>query len=512
MKNFLLLLFFTFSNILLSQTEPKTFKDKYQEFDYYAKPSPNNTLSAYFKSQLDPSLFETFKYSDTASKKKRVFVHFELNNENKPIKIVITSPYIELNLRIKSILENYGFEKFNIPEKNPSNQYLLQILSFENDKTIINCSTNIVYDQLPIFEGCDSTTSFSKMESCINKKLEEHIVKNLSPKAIEYAKILGKINLKPNFLITEKGTIEKIKCKTPSDSLTKELIRVISLFPVAKTPPLRNGKPTRLFFTGSVSLIVDTTNETYAEDVIKSKDSTLNPNGELALHFKNFITEEEISKYPFLKFPNKISINFTISKKGKLNNLTASSRSEILNKKLIEIFNKFPFEKLNIKSTNVLESYSYTIFTVEYNNKIVIQCNDKPNVFLTPCYDKYCEKSDSPEELKKCFNESISSYIVKNINHNIINDTKILGDIITYCAFSVAADGKIVVLKVQAPNPIIANELEEILKRHPNIYKPAYYNGVAIGFAYRIPVVLKSSSYIPQDSSKSTINTYSRSN
>ena len=127
----------------------------------------------------------------------------------------------------------------------------------------------------------------------------------------------------------------------------------------------------------------------------------------------------------------------------KVINSKTTSKNKILNSNLVEIFKKFPIEKLNINSTNVLENYNYTVISNAYPVN-VIQCNDKPDVHIAPCYDKHCEKSDSSEELMECFNERISAYISKSFDTSVRSKTNLTGDVRIYCSFQVDVDTKII--------------------------------------------------------------------
>lgn len=511
MKKITLVLILVATNCF-SQTEIKMFKNKYDELDYYAKPDPKNDLSKYFRRHIDYKLLDALRINDSIESKNYVYLTFQLNTENKIIKINVNSPYSELNKNISEAFKDYDIDKLNLQEKSPLNIYFLQILSRKEDKIVVNCSTDIIYNRHPVYEGCESSTSYSQMRSCINKLLEAHVINNISPAVVKDAKLLGPITLKPDFIINEKGVVELKPTQKTKDNLTKELDRVIALFPNAKTPPLRNGNPSRINFESSVRLQIDSNNEQYIADVIKSKDSTLNPNSELAIHFKKFIGDEELKKFNFPSKVKNISIRFSFDKKGKLINVKTSSKDEILNSKLVEIFKNFPIEKLNINSTNVLETYSYKIITKGYPVN-VIQCNDKPDVYISACYDKYCTKSNSSDELMKCFNERISAYIVESFDTNVRSKTNLTGKVRIFCSFQVDVDTKIINVKVTASNPSLAKEMEEILKDIPNVYKPAYSNGVAIKSSYSIPIVFYLGDNIPEDPFKSlnkSINKNSR--
>jgi hypothetical protein len=502
MKHFLFLLLITFATIGFSQTKPIFYVDKIKEFDSIAKPSPTNDLSKYFRRKIDANLLDNYKINEFDGNQNHIYLAFKLSKEDKAVPIRVTSPYSELNKSIADAFLNFDISKLNIRDKSPLNIYMLQILSREGDKMIFNCSTNIIYDRYPVYEGCESNTSYSEMEFCIKNLLETYVVNNISPVQIERAKVMGLLTLKLRFIIDEKGRVEQVIVKNPKDSLSIELKRILTQFPVAKTPALRNGKPTKLPFNEIIKLIINSENKEYIADVIKSKDSTLNPNNELALHFKKFIGDEQLKKIFFNPIVKRINIRFSLDKKGKLIDVKANSLNPKLNNRLIELFRTFPIEKLNIKSTNVLESYSYTIISEAYPVN-VIQCNDKPNVYIAACYDKHCEKSDSPVELMECFNERISAYIIESFDTSVRSKTNLTGDVRIYCSFQVDVDTKIINVKVKAPNPSLANEMEEMLKDMPSVYKPAYLNGVAIKSSYTIPVTFQLGDNIPEDPFKS---------
>lgn len=488
MKNLLLLLFFAFSSFLFSQNETKTFKDKFEEFEYYAKPSKTNDLSKYFKRNINYTLLENYKFKDTLKKNRAVVLSFKLDKNNNVIDLEVSSPYSELNSSIIKAFETYDLKTINIPEKSPLNYYILQILSREGDKMVVNCSSDIIYDRFPVFEGCESSGNFSENRSCINALLEEHFGKNISTDLIKKKKILGRLLLKPEFMVTESGTIEKVKWKTTSDSLTKETNRIMALFPKAKTPPTRNGNPTRLYIKEFIDLEINSANENYIENAIKSKDTTLNPNCELAIHFKKFISEQEIKNYNLPIDQSRINISFSLDKNGKIINLKSSATKQELNEKLTDIFKKFPFEKLNIKLPNVLETYFYTIFTVEHNNKVVIHCNENPNIFSESYFDEKCEKSNSPENLSFCFKEKITYLIVKNFDSRLISQNDIDNGIRLICIVQVDIDGTVSRINALNTSPKFSNELDRIIKKMPKVYKPAYWKGQPIKTTYSIPI------------------------
>ena len=488
MKKLLLLLFFTFSSILFSQTEPKTFKDKFEEFDYYAKPSKTNDLSKYFKRNIEYTLLENYKFKDTLRKNSVVVLTFKLDKNKQIIDLMVNSPYSELNFVIKKAFETYDLKNIVFPDSSPLNLYTLQILSREGSKMVVNCSSNIVYDRFPVFEGCAASTTYAENRLCFTELLEQHLAKNISIDFVKKRKILGTLFLMPEFIVTENGTLEKVAWKTASDSLTLETNRIMALFPAAKTPSTRNGNPSRMYIKESIELEIQSKNEDYIENALKSKDTTLNANSELAIHFKKFITVEEISKYKVPIPDSKVTINFSLDKKGDIVNTKSNVKNKELDEKLIAIFEKFPKEKLNIKQTNVLEIYHYTIFTVEYDNKIIIHCNENPNIFSEAYFDQKCEKSISPQDLRFCFQERVTNQIVKNFDGSLITPNDVANGLRVVFIIQVDVDGTLTRINAMNTNPKYSNELDRIIKKMPKVYKPAYWKGEPIKTTYAIPI------------------------
>jgi hypothetical protein len=511
MKHLLFLLFFTYTSLSFSQTEPQLFKDKYQEFDYYAKPDKTSKLSKYIRNHINTSLLNDYIINDTVESKKHVYLTFKLDALNKVTGVTVTSPYSELNKSIRDAFKDYNIDELNIPEMNTQNVYALQILSNEGNKMVVNCSTNIIYDKYPVFQGCQSNAvTYNNMKSCLTKQLEAHIAKYISPLEIKKAKIVGSLNLIVQFLVNETGAIEQIKCKAPTDSLTKELNRVVALFPKAVVPPTRNGKPSNLKYKGSINLEIESSNEKYVEEALKSNDSILNPNNELALHFKKYMSEDELQVIAMPLFDKKIKFSFSIDKKGNPVEFKTNCNNPKLEANLIAIFMKFPFEKLNIKSNNILETYRYTIITWE-NHKKIIACNDKPDVYIPPFINKDCENLKNPREVIAYFNRYINNIIVHEFNTSLRSKTNLKGIIKIRCLFHVDTTGNIVKVKVFSPNPSLTNEMEKIINGIPKIYKPAYLNGVAYENSFTLPVSFDVGENIPEDPFKSSNENVNRS-
>lgn len=453
-------------------------------------PNKTNDLSKFFQKNIDNVLLENYKFVDTLRKNSFVVLSFRLNKDYQIIDLDVNSPYSELNYKIIKAFETYDFRQINISEASPLNTYALQILSREGNKMVVNCSSNLVYDRMPVFEGCELSVSFAENQSCIKEVLESHFEKNLTTAFLKNRKIFGEFTATPEFMVTENGTIEKVKWKTASDSLTIETNRIMTLFNKIKTPPMRNGNPTKLYIKEVLDLEIDSENDVYVQSSAKIRNKTLNPNTELALHFKKFISEAALEKLNKTSSKNKAEIRFSLDKNSKMINLTAKSFDEKTNNQLVEIFKKFPFEKLNIKQPNVLDTYYFTIFTVNYNGKVTIRCNENPFIYSEAIFDAKCGKSNSPEDLKTCNQDKISNLITSHFDKSLIsqNDKDFKTNL--NCFIEVDVDGTITQKNGTNTSQKFSNEFYRIFAIFPRALKPAYWKGKPVKSTYATKVLL----------------------
>ncbi|MFD0836543.1 hypothetical protein ACFQ0I_12260 [Mariniflexile aquimaris] len=465
------------------------YKDKYEEFDFYAKPNRDNELSNYFKKRINFKMLEAIDFYESEEHKKRVFLTFYLDENNEPVNIKVSSKYSEFNKMIEDIFIRYPIEDLNIPKEYTNCAYFLQIISREDGKNIINCSSNIICDIYAIAEGCEASATNNDLRKCLSSRLEEHIINTISLEEIEESGILGRIKLETKFHIDESGNIINVNCKAPTDNLTVELNRVVSLFPKIKNPALRNGNPTREFFKDIITLQIDAENFKHEEENLYTETTNPNSENELSHYFKRFFTQDEIDTADILSNRKSISVSFSIDDRGKFIDLNCNSKVESLNKKIIQVFINVPKEKLNINSKSILELYTYQIIT-KVNGIKTIKCSTTPEVKLFPIY-KGCGDSSTPNELKKCFSMKISEYVESNFDKNLKTSLFASGDYRIYCIFKVDIDGKIIDVRVRASNPIYAQEALRILNSIPEAIKPGYKNGEAIPTPYSLPIIFQ---------------------
>ena len=491
MRKLVLFFILCFGHLGHTQTDILKFadkyKDKYEEFDAYAKPSKTNELSKFFKNRISSEMLKSLQFSESDERKQRVFLTFSLNKSDEIINVKATSKYSEFNKQIVSAFKKYPIDKLNIPEKNTRNVYVLQIVSKEAEKSVINCSSAIIYDKFPVCFGCQDYTNYQDLKNCMGDKLVEHITNTISLKEIEDSEIVGELKLQTQFNIDDEGNIIKVKSKTPTNDLTKELNRVVKLFPKVKIVGTRNNNPTRSFFRKRIVLQINSDNFAQNEE---SKYKITNPDSQndLSKHFNQLLTQDELYGTDVLGKKKSIALTFNINTKGKLVNIKTNSGIKSLNTKIISAFKKFPIDKLNLGATSVLELYTYQIIT-KVNNKNSIKCSTSPKTLIHPIF-KGCEKSKDPYLLKKCFSNKISHHIRNNFDTKLLRSMNKSKTYRVYTRFKVDTTGEITQIGVKASNPIYANEAASILKSVPNV-APAYINGQPSEMSFAIPIVLK---------------------
>lgn len=82
-------------------------------------------------------------------------------------------------------------------------------------------------------------------------------------------------------------------------------------------------------------------------------------------------------------------------------------------------------------------------------------------------------------------NRKIKYIVDTNFKKTIQNKTKLENIININFSFEVDADRNITNIKVNAPNPLISNELEQLIKNIPAVSKPKYLDGKAVSKKYK---------------------------
>lgn len=224
--------------IPVEKGETPTYSGINKTIKKHTKPNSEKGLSKFFKERLPKEYIEKANLNRINNSFK---IYFELDKSNKPFNIGTNARSSALEEKIIEIFKLYPTERLEFLNKSPYNKYIAQILSFTNNKTIVNASSYITSETYPVFPGCESSESIKKLKKCFSVGIQRHFVKKFDsrlPSKLGLSR--GRKSMVIRFKINTKGNIDRIKIKAPHPLLKKEILRVIQLLP--KMQPGKQGK------------------------------------------------------------------------------------------------------------------------------------------------------------------------------------------------------------------------------------------------------------------------------
>jgi hypothetical protein len=203
---------------------------------------------------------------------------------------------------------------------------------------------------------------------------------------------------------------------------------------------------------------------------------------DLANYFKIYLEQKHLQKIDFSTIgwssfykhlsngthSYTIRLTFEISKTNKATNCRVNTGNKERDKKIIEIFKKYPLEKLGLKETDKLGKISVQLFAKE--NKNVIIKASKFAVVDTPPIAKDCEDTKLYWQTNKCLYDKLYEHILQNISLKTLNSQDLRGEIIFNPRFTINEEGKIVHVNSIAPNKVIKDEIDRVIQS---------FNGIA---------------------------------
>lgn len=187
-------------------------------------------------------------------------------------------------------------------------------------------------------------------------------------------------------------------------------------------------------------------------------------------------------------FDYTIRLTFEINKKNKASNFRIFTGNYDLNKQIIEIFEKYPLEKFSIDESSKSGKISVQLFAKE-NKKTIIKASTFAVVDQIPI-QKNCTDVKYRQQLSSCFYKSLYNYILNNISLATISKQKLRGEIKIRPRFSIDTNGKVFHVNSIAPNNIIKDEIDRIIKSYNEIIIPAKRNNEPKIFFYDTDYVI----------------------
>lgn len=229
---------------------------KYREPDNYDsifKTNSINNFAEFLSKKIDK---ETLKSANLNRIKNRVILSFELDKKNKPFNIKTTSRSSFLNEKIITLFKQYPIDKLNFSNKSSFNNYILQILSFEDNKVVIKTNPVVVYERIPVFPGCEESKNSKEAKNCFNKGIQLHFMKKFDtsiPKKLKLSP--GRKRIFISFKVNTEGKITDIITRAPHPDIENEVISVMKTLPKIQ-PGIQIGRPVNVKYNIPFTILV----------------------------------------------------------------------------------------------------------------------------------------------------------------------------------------------------------------------------------------------------------------
>lgn len=198
-------------------------------------------------------------------------------------------------------------------------------------------------------------------------------------------------------------------------------------------------------------------------------------NSDLANFFKIYLEKKLLKKIDFTaikdsylynnfsnsKYNYTIRLTFELSKTSKATNCRINTGNKELDRKVIEIFKKYPLEKLGIKESDKSGKISVQLFAKE-DKEVTIKASQFAVIDVPPVI-KECEDSQFYWKFNKCLYDKLYEHLLKNISLKTLNNQELRGDIIFSPRFTITKEGKITHVNSIAPNKIIKDEIDRVI-------------------------------------------------
>lgn len=191
--------------------------------------------------------------------------------------------------------------------------------------------------------------------------------------------------------------------------------------------------------------------------------------------YKNSNISNEIFDYT-------VRLTFNLNKKNEPYNIKLNTGNRDFNNIIIQIFEKFPIDNYFLNSTTKNGKYSVQIFAKE-NKKVIIKASTFAIVDQIATV-KNCENNEYQEKFSCGLDDKLFEYILANISLSTLSKQDIRGEVSFYQRYSVDTNGKISDVNSAAPNKIIKDEIDRIIKSYNQTIVPATRNNIAKNTSY----------------------------
>lgn len=229
-------------------------KDNSKEFSAFSKPSISNDFSLYFKNNLTE---EDLKKSNLSRINRILTITFEIDENENLFNITTNARSNFLDQKIKKLFKEYPIQKLTFVDKRKLNKHIIQILSFKDQKAIINASSLIGNIRPPILLGCETSKNITAAKNCFSRGVQMNFSRKFDadlPKRLGLTK--GRKNIYIQFKINKQGQIIDINVKAPHIEIIKEVVSVMKKMPEIE-PAYQNGQPIIAKYSIPFTIIVN---------------------------------------------------------------------------------------------------------------------------------------------------------------------------------------------------------------------------------------------------------------
>lgn len=475
MKKIILLLSFCCFTMFYGQ-QSTNFKDRW---DTHTNPNTDNYFYHHFKKYISEDLISKELFPKETSK---IILEFNLDSLYYSINIRTNTTNKALKKAIIKGFEEIDFQKIEIKSASQMHNYSFQILAIENGEAVLKCSSSVLHEIPPILEGCEKNLNYKDYNKCFTANLEYFIETSFNSKKIADINIENELNIYSKLNFTKISKLEILAVKSDDSLLVEGTMEALEKFNYRFRPATLNGIKDNY----SVDIVIDSDNIGNQSDAAYFKNAS--SENELSEHFRNELSQELINLANFNLKRNNITLSFYTTKKNELEQIKTDANNESLDKAIIEAFEKFPFEKLDISGKSPLNNYGIQVITLE-DNKNIIKCSE-PKVLQTLPILNGCEKSKSISILKKCNQNVMNSKIALNFDKNAGRRVRKTGVVRIFAVFSINSLGEIADINVRAPHKDLELETVRVLKKI-KVSQPGFQRGKPVRVKYSLPIAFK---------------------
>ena len=220
----------------------------------YSNPSQTNDLALFIKERLPKDLLDRSNLNEINNS---LVVQFSTDTKNKYTNVSTNARSKTLGDTLISIFKQYPFDLFGIDNPKPMNRYYAQLLSYESNSTIVNASSNVYYESLPIYKGCENMNTLDEGKKCLSKKISLHFNKKFNSGLARTLELpAGRHRIYCMFKFSTNGEVTDIQVKAPHKDLKNEATRVIEMIPKLASPGIQKGRPVSVRYSLPISFMV----------------------------------------------------------------------------------------------------------------------------------------------------------------------------------------------------------------------------------------------------------------